>query len=1256
MATTRLTPADIVVAGDLRATDINGRKFIQWSTSHNVFVQAGAGSGKTTTLIQRMLTLLIDDGVTVDQLAAITFTEAAAGKLVADLRAALTEVAHLGTHTPFAGGTTTVFDVGPDEAKLRAAKALEGLPGAAIGTLHSFCLRLLKQFPLEAGLPPKVDKVDELRQQMDASLRVDAVMDTLTRLVDAEPGAVAEIESLKEEFNLDIDPEKLTGDLQLLLSNDAKMSTLGEQARWMDERWGELDETLAAPRWEPETVEDFLAGQLKLLTSLRDAYLTAGGDPSDKLLAQVSDRIDMIRPYTQEKANEAETWFPEFKSPGNSGSGREWDKAILPGPIYAFLEEFAKFHDAETANLKVAREVLKSSAAAFDARTQIALQQALDHITPVIAGLVLHEKDARVRRGTLEYHDMIFLARQLVTAPENDEIRRLLHQQYQVIFVDEFQDTDPVQYDIVRAIAAGSMDGRPVPGSLFMVGDPKQSIYRFRNADIDNYNAVKSTYGEAQDSDGVLVNLSQNFRSSDKVIGAVNTIFAEVFGEEEPRPNSPTQAAYDEMLSQGISRAERPDGSEIDLPGKVVFLYSDESAGGSSAERKYCEEDDIVALIRAATENDDPTFYHHKPVEKLDAAGKPITGTAVTRTLKYSDIAVLVPTHNDSRRILRALSRANIPYVSEGSTRLFLVPEINDLLTVLRAIGDPADSFAQIAALRTAALGVSDADLAAEAKGETVAAVEEARKILKEFTDAAGAKDVGTVVRELVEKLELADAYVATHRADALGSLEQAVALAEKFGRVTGMGVREFVRWADEQSEGNNGASDPVLANQAEGVRVMTVHKSKGLEFPMVIAAGLSNDYKTPTFTRGLARETPRVAHLKLGMAESPGFTALREFEAAADKDEMKRLLYVALTRAESVLAVPLHIAETGTSKDNREKARAKAAKKGTTPEEPQREFYKRKGLPLMEALDQLAARTGEDGLAALQEAGLVLTERDSLGAPTTPLPLQTMQAEVRGNYSRTYETSQGEIGRANAHSPRVGVTAIAHAKDQKPAERQPEAPAAATPLATRHTGAAVHDTLRAKEWAPAGSFRDVNAQVERKTTGTEFGSAVHEVMERIADAGDATTTELAEIAARLYELEPSAVPEIAAAADAFAASTPYLASIDGRKVHRELPIVGVINEVQIRTAEQPEKASNQDIAVNGYIDLLYQDGDEWVVADYKTDVYARSERVESYFMQLELYARILQSSLGTKVSRLELIFLDGSRGELGTQVITHQR
>ncbi|WP_180950522.1 UvrD-helicase domain-containing protein [Corynebacterium riegelii] len=1216
---TYLSPADIVVEGDAMATDLNGRNFIQWSTDSNVFVQAGAGSGKTTTLIQRLLTLIIDDGINVDQIAAITFTEAAAGKLVSDLRQALTQVAATGTHAPFAKSAPTVFrKVDQQEAQARADRALESLPGAAIGTLHSFCLRLLKQFPLEAGLPPKVDKVDELRQQVDLSLRSDAIVEMLTRLIEADDTALAELEEIKRTYGLGhTDAAQVAADVQLLVTEGASLEGLADVACWMDQRWGELGETLKAPRFEVEGDAEHVRRMFDAVDGTYDEVKNFVPE-NDELLAALTTYRDAIQPYVADAAA-AKLWQPILPKAGGL-SAKDWEKLAIPDATAEYLSDVDKNVKGDKAGTHV-KGMLVHMHNAFEKRGRPGLTEALTGVLPVLAALVLQQKDSRLRKGTLEYHDMVFLADELVCGEDNGNIRTALHEQFKVIFVDEFQDTDPVQYDIVRAIASGEVNGTPVPGRLFVVGDPKQSIYRFRNADIDSFDRVKASYGLDGSGHGVLLNLYQNFRSSTAVVSAINQVFPHILDGTRGE-GLPTQASYEAMEAQPTQSYNLPDGDTRDLPGKVIFLHEEDTAAGKAAEIKQAEEEDIVALIRAATSNVGGEYYRHNPEFETDAEGNLIEGTATPKALQFSDIAVLTPTNGESRRIVRALSNANIPSVSEGSTLLFRVPEVSDLLTVLRAISDPADAFAQVAALRTALLGCSDAQLAAAAKADAGAAgfeqaqekVQQERAWLRAKALEAQALDVGTLVRHVVSECELRNAYVASQRTDNLGSLEQVIALADKFGRVTGLGLREFVRWADEQTNNANSAHDPVLDNNANGVRVMTIHRSKGLEFPMVIAAGFSNPPPPNKTNKGFSRGEAKVAEVQLGGVSTPGYERWKKFDTAASADELKRLAYVALTRAESVLAVPLHI---GLTKANKRKAV--------------------RGTPLIQALDAIAPL-------------IQLQDRASLNAPGEPLPPLGLRASVseQALSNANPDRRQALLHAAAALTQRLGVTSIAHAADSASATEQDISRAQAhdeAPYATRMTGSAVRMQLEHEGVIPTDVFRAVNANVRRGDSGAAFGSAVHEVMERLPDS-DGDVNRLSAIAAALYGLPDTAIAQVAATARAFSASKPYMRALDSDVVYRELPIAGHVTGVKF---DRPNPSDSQEtvtkeetIAVNGYIDLLYRDGATWVIADYKTDEYATPERVASYFLQLELYARILSRTLGTEVGRLELIFQDG--------------
>lgn len=1110
---------------DRLAEDEANREFIQNQVTRSCFVEAGAGSGKTVMLIQRLLTLIIEHGVRIDEIAAITFNEAAAAELTARLRRALIQVCETGEYTLGNGQPRTFAD--PALAKTRAAQALEALPGAALGTLHSFCLRVLKQYPLEADLPPKVDGVDDLAAYFSPAQHSEAIVETITALFEGDEEAAATIDALPT----DISATEFLTQLQYLLGEGVTFQHVQELVEWMDAHWGELDATISAPAFEAPSEDELHASLRKELRLIHDRAHANG--VSDKLVAFFGDRLADL---------DAADSLAELDLP-------------LPGNIGGRSPEAKQAKDEYRVFLKKYKEL--ECYAGYEATSTIA---------PVLAALVREAADARRRTGVLEFHDMIYLTQKLV---ENDDVRAKLHEQYRIIFVDEFQDTDPAQLDIVTAIARGPFDASQ-PGRLFMVGDPKQSIYKFRNADIDTYVAAR-TSAAARDAEHGVKQLSRNFRSSQAVVAAVNELYGHLFDAHATSTDGPAQAHYAPMLPQ-----DAMDGRQ----GAFIVLQDGNAEDLQPAELREREAADVVALIRAAIAGADPRFVHHSGAH----AGQP---------LRYSDIAIVVPTHNDALRLMQVLDAADIPWVSEGSGALFATPELNDLFTVLRAIADPADDFTRVAALRTALVGCSDADIARWAEFDAAddpaaARVAKAEAQLRELASQALRADAATMVRRVVSEFGLAEAYAASGHPDYLPRVETLLTLADRFSAATGLSLREFVRWSDAQAATNQGVTEPLLDTGTDAVRFMTIHKSKGREFPMVIVAGMSGHTTNSRAVRAFSREDG-TAQFKLRGAQTPGFSESEAFDKKADANELIRLLYVAMTRAKSVLAIPLQLKKNKTGAREYSKAQRGAKLAAVIDDSAQYTPITREELP---GFDTVAAP------AALDDA------------PGTPA-------------AERFNANIEALAEATGITQRMGVTAIAHAADQ----------ADDAPRHTRLTGTRLRHALDEQVARAGYPARQITTGLFRATAGTDFGSAVHDVMERLPQGGD--LEQIAATACSLYELQAAAVADVVRVADCFAQSAPYLRSLEV-EAHREVPVIGTVG----------------DTAVNGYIDLLYKDGDSWVITDWKTDVTATPETVTSYFVQLDIYATFLAEALGQPVSRLELVFA----GVEGPQVVVHDR
>jgi ATP-dependent exoDNAse (exonuclease V) beta subunit len=1054
-------------------SDAAARHQIIHDTGRNLFVEAGAGSGKTHLLVQRILTLVLEDGVPLSSVAAITFTEKAAGELVARVRRALQEIAETGRMKLF-----KEFREFPG-ATARAQRALEELPGAALETLHSFCLRLIQMFPLEAGVPPLVRKSDDLGDSF-------ASVDRHHRLLGLVNGVFtgAADEEIRD-LDCGVSPADLRESIEVLLDNGVRLHNITDLADWMDEHWGELASTMEAPlapAGQPVD-RDFLGA---LQSELRALRATCTVD-DDKLAVAVNELITTLSSLCDDPTVDLQQVEPVLKAGGRGGTKTAWGR---PGA-------------------DVRREV-ERILAPWKERADAPLIRAVTVLRRVVAAVVLRDAALRQRTGSVEYHDMIYLADALL---RDEQVQQALLARFHTICVDEFQDTDPAQLRIVRAIVSPGKD--PEAGSLFLVGDPKQSIYRFRRADI-------MTYLQARQDSPDLLKLTTNFRSEDTVIGAVNTLFRHAFGAVEDTEGLP-RVPYDDLST-------RPEATPN--AGSVTLLREEEPTPES-------EDQDIVAAIR----------------------------NLHGQELALKDISILCTTHAVARRVMGVLAGEGIPYVSEASTRVYDDEVITQLRTILRAVADPADSFAEVAALRTTLLGSSDEELGArERRG-----VEK----LQAWRSAAAAMTVADLIDMVIADTELPQSLAASGQLERLARVRFVQDHARRFSAETHRDLRDFVRWADQQASSRDGAGDPILDDGTDGVRIMTIHASKGREFEAVILAGMAGSAPSRADRIGIGGDG--VIETKIGVP-TPGYEHFSARDKAADAAERIRLLYVAATRAKRHLVIPLEIPRT----------------QGGS-------YAKRVGTPL---------------LLAAEDAQLPVETRPGVTAapPQDPALQDAHLVDLKRRHRKEALVALHERAR---HLPRLKATAIVHAGDPD---------AGLNPL---------EEQLGLQLRGALGDVVIGTAPVTGRplaSHGSDFGTAVHEVMERITSPDD--IADVVPTIAGLNGLNERATADLAAAATSLAETAEVRAALAAGAV-REVPVIGMVEQT----------------AVEGVIDLLHRDPDTggWTIVDYKTDASVTADTVSSYFAQLQLYARLLENTVHTPVTRLVLLFVRD--GEVVTRV-----
>ncbi|WP_289020121.1 exodeoxyribonuclease V subunit beta [uncultured Ornithinimicrobium sp.] len=826
-------------------TDEDARRRIRERTDETLFVEAGAGSGKTKSLVDRVSTLVLRDGIPIEAVAAVTFTERAAAELRDRLRASFEQVAR----------------AGDDEQRLRAGAALEGLDLAAIGTLHSFAQRILSQHPIEAGVPPLVEVLDEVGSSVAFEARW------------------AELRGLL------LDDEELAPTLELALAAGVKVDHVRAVVAKLNADWDLVEShVVGAPAPEPATLPDVdhLVERAVELAAKADTC----ADPEDLFvgrLTKLAEWVEAHRAGGTDPASTVESLQAVEALKWHHGRGKNWSDL---GQLRS---------NCKTWQTEVAQVLAKLK------------DRCLRVIVRWCGERVLEAAHARRREGRLEFHDLLVLARDLLL--RNPEVRQTLQQRYRRLLLDEFQDTDPIQVEIAVRIAGGAAADQPdwrdvevPPGSLFVVGDPKQSIYRFRRADIRMYLQARDTLGDQ-------VSLTTNFRSGAPVLEWVNAVFAQLITEQPDR-----QPTYEALAPHRSSPTAGP---------AVAVLGAEEHTDKPSADEvRRREAADVAAAIRQAL---DEGWTTEAETDERDEHGQ---RRRAWRPLREDDIAILVPARTSVPFLEEALDAAGVDYRTESSSIVYQAQEVRDLFAALRSIADTSDSFSLVTALRSSLFGCGDDDLFTFRRDggafHLLAPVPEnlsdhpvgrATAYLRSLHDEARWLTPSEVLTRLVVDRRMQEVAADGPRArDTWRRLRYVVDQARAWSETEHGGLRAYLAWAQAQASETSRAGEAVLPeSDVDSVRIMTVHAAKGLQFPMVVLSGLSSK---PNNRRGVQLLwTDDGFAISLGKDLTTGdFADAQPVDEQMSDLEKRRLLYVATTRAKDHLVVSMHRSANGRS------------------------------------------------------------------------------------------------------------------------------------------------------------------------------------------------------------------------------------------------------------------------------------------------------------------------------------------------------
>ena len=810
----------------------------------DILVSAGAGSGKTRVLVERYVALLAD--CRIPQIAAVTFTDAAATEMRERVRREVRRRPELAKHLP-------------------------DMDQAVIGTIHALCLQILREHPVAAGAiaAARILPDDEAEYE-----RIGAALDALEHAAQSDAGRALAIRELGV-FSLS---EQLPQMIERRDEVAAAFGQLGGEtvADWTRRVRSRLEAELRAAL-EPERPE-----LDHLVAGLRQAHAEAV--PSDKLAQRVEEVLGALPdPLPEDPGALVEALAaarPLIKV--NAGSRKNW------GDL-----------DGVKADLKEVREAARRMEQA--PRWQPFEVEALQ----VLAALKGVFEDAcrryRARKADLSGCDYLDLELEAIRLLErHPEIAADYRGRLRHVMVDEAQDLNETQVRLLRLLT-GASRAAPAPGTgphRFLVGDAKQSIYRFRGSDVAHFNRYREQIGCAG---GSVRALTQSFRTHDELVEVCNGLFDRVFADGA----GPGAVRMQRMSGRGPAAGAGPHLGVIPVAGKASG-----SAGGDDADRRRVEADAVAREIAAL-------LGARAPVWDADAGRM--------RAAAPRDVAILLRRLANVHVFEQALESHGVPYATPAGAGFFTRQEVRDLTNLLAWLAEPDDHIALVGALRSPLFMIDDRTLLAcraadqswlrvlaEPPGDVTGDARQrgahAAAVLRELRDAVALEPPDAIVERALVLTGFEAAWAPVRGGEqALANIRKLVAILRTLG---GRSVDEAVAYLHRRRDELADREGLAVVDRSDAVRLLTIHGAKGLEFPIVF---VPEAHIRPPEAFGAVRWRPAdgiaVTLSPDGDADErrrrPGlFQWLRQLDRSEEDAEYRRLFYVAATRAADRLLV----------------------------------------------------------------------------------------------------------------------------------------------------------------------------------------------------------------------------------------------------------------------------------------------------------------------------------------------------------------
>ena len=1183
----------------------------------DILVSASAGSGKTTVLVERLMQEILT-GTGVNELLVVTFTKAAAQEMKAKIKSALEQ--RLNKH---------------EKLKIDLREQLNLIDAANISTIDAFCLDVIHRFYYVIDLDPSFSVLTDETQA--ALMRERALQEIESEFLENDDQAFI---AFYENFAGDRSAESAR-DLLLDLYNYAMAKP--DYRDWLKSlptQYEIGDDVTHSKLWQKnikpyllttfsdlkEKLEQLLATaamETKELAKVKDSFQLF-----DKCLQNYLASIERDENYDKQRELLRSCLFTSFRK------SSKWDEDLLD-----FYEECVELK-------KDASEQVFTSFTSFyatDEKEQIALLNKGHQIMTAIvkAELALIERFDQLKRAEnlVDYSDMEQFAYQILSQDtSNSQMARSFYQtKFKEIMVDEYQDINPLQERILQLI---KKDGQ---NNLFMVGDVKQSIYGFRQAEPSLFLHKYQEAAKDENKQDERILLSANFRSTKPVIKLVNQVFDHVLTTDFGGIDYQKEGQL--VLGANYYPEKLPQASEL------IYSEKDGQDGSTNTE----DEDEIDSAEIAMVINRIKQFKN----ENLQVYD---TQTKEKRNFKYSDIAILTRSRSDNLAIMQEFAKNDIPLLVTDAKNYFQTLELTIVLNYLRIIDNPDQDIPLVAVLRSPLFNFTETDLAKirvhskntgfyDALTSYVAVNDELSQKTKIFLNQleelrhfAANHRISELIWSIYERTNLLEIMTALPNGKQRRvNLEALYERASSYESAGFKGLYQFINFIERMRRSQKDLAQPLVTKEAgDSVRLMTVHGSKGLEFPIVFYIGLQHRYQMRDLSGNYIINANNLG-LTIRQEHYRADTLLKSYDNIAQKqqllEEEARILYVGMTRARQKLILITEV-------KNYEKTRQKW----------QNQLNGRQKLPLSSKLNATSSMSfigpaiNFDKYPEIKISDIT----NSLDEETPFLLVHYENEKISSEIAKTEEVaSDQDHALLTRIAPKLydydypfrdasSTTAYQSVSEIKKAFNDP----LETELENAHLLASTNRYLQPIETKPDFLF-------ETKFTGAEIGTATHLLLQYYDynQKGEPEQLEL-EIKDLIKQdkLNPEIVPSINQQQINWFVHSDFAKPFwqNPAQLKREVEFSSLLSA---STLFNDFSDPNAKILIHGTIDGYFVEDDGIILFDYKTDHIdqhnldlAIANIKQKYTGQLRLYERALNSFAEKPVKHKYLILLDAEK------------